>query len=1282
MDEKSDKKTRKNLKAMKTLTIIFAGITVVAGIVLGGMVLEKLLKGAPGGEVEISQKRVDALKTFLGAQIMSINEAIAKQLGLESSEKVLVSEVVENSPADEGGLIRGDLVVRFDRQEVTDAQQLQNLVAETSPGDVVRMVVKRRGMNKVLYIKMGETTNEEIALIASNTGDDSSSGKGAQARTSQKSSLDTTDRDRTRDPLLNISNKPESEDIWGISISPITPDIEQRYGLADKKGVVVVEAQPNSKGEIAGLEVGDLIKSVNNRETPDLSTFYSAISKTGDVLLDVYSQGEDKYITMEVNPQIPPVATLGIPIVDEKEGRIAVAADGFSLTSQVAPRFGTAAYFLIIEPENPTLIKSIPNIGIQNDYRGFGIQAVQLIMKENVESVITGGIGPQAFDALTLYNIKIFGVQEFGLRVAEAIRLYNQDKLTELLNPTIAGTGYGRGLPVVPASQSIAQITPDFSKTGGEKTSYSFVQGGPPGQIPSSQMMSSQILASQIPISRTGGEKTSYGLVQGSPPGQIPSSQMMSSQIPISQIPISRTGGEKTSYSFVQGGPPSQMPSSQMMSSQIPISQIPISRTGGEKTSYGLVQGSPPGQIPSSQMMSSQIPISQIPISRTGGEMSSYALAQGGPPSQIPYTPIAPQASYEAMSGSVPSNYTLLQGQPQQGMANQAAACVCPNCGYVAPHQIGIPCYTMICPGCGSIMIRADRLISLTGGKPEQIPPVGRPENIAYQMSLSKTGGEKTSYGLVQGGPPSQMPSSQMMSSQIPISQIPISRTGGEMSSYALAQGGPPSQIPSSQMMSSQILASQIPISRTGGEKTSYSFIRNDSEDDEKQKGKDSKDDEDGFKGKPSKIPLMGKREDIETPNVINIWQVGGQVSSSQAQLTAQEPPAFEEQSFINRTASPQSLFPGLALPGDKGSAAHSSPPVNRANFQTQDLSGIVRAGTCYCPYCGITVTRPAGTPCSAMTCPNCGWRLVNTTPGNTASGSSGLGNNPINRNLVLPQQTYTQQQYASTQQQAIPYPNIVYGTGGLSSQNNLVFGSPRPIGPLSPNTAQSYSLPIAPVSPSSSLPSQNVQSLPYGAYGVDPVSSSSRVVEQSAGQVPYSTYGVNETVPLRSPGSYTTTSEKTSALPVSLEVPKVAIAVDGKKITSEVAPFFDNAPYFLILNYGTYEAIANPNAKDKIGSGAQTAQFLVGKGVGVVIANNISLDALQTLRELKVTIYSGVSGQAEQVIDWYQTGRLEENALYNSQEEGNHDSTSSSSRGKGPREDKQKGESATKTVF
>jgi len=85
-----------------------------------------------------------------------------------------------------------------------------------------------------------------------------------------------------------------------------------------------------------------------------------------------------------------------------------------------------------------------------------------------------------------------------------------------------------------------------------------------------------------------------------------------------------------------------------------------------------------------------------------------------------------------------------------------------------------------------------------------------------------------------------------------------------------------------------------------------------------------------------------------------------------------------------------------------------------------------------------------------------------------------------------------------------------------------------------------------------------------------------------------------------------------------------------------------------------------------------------VGEGVSVVIANNISLDALKALKELKVTVYSGLTGTAQQAVAWYQEGRLEATVLKD--DEGNHDTTEGK-QGKGPREDKAKGE-ATKAVF
>lgn len=41
-----------------------------------------------------------------------------------------------------------------------------------------------------------------------------------------------------------------------------------------------------------------------------------------------------------------------------------------------------------------------------------------------------------------------------------------------------------------------------------------------------------------------------------------------------------------------------------------------------------------------------------------------------------------------------------------QAGAGPGGNCVCPNCGTVAPHQVGTPCYDISCPQCGAKMAR------------------------------------------------------------------------------------------------------------------------------------------------------------------------------------------------------------------------------------------------------------------------------------------------------------------------------------------------------------------------------------------------------------------------------------------------------------------------------------------------------------------------------------------------------------------------------------------------
>lgn len=122
--------------------------------------------------------------------------------------------------------------------------------------------------------------------------------------------------------------------------------------------------------------------------------------------------------------------------------KICVTASGSTLDAPVDPRFGRATYFIIVDPETMAF-KAVPNAAA-GAMGGAGIQAAQTITREAVDVLITGNVGPNAFQALASTGTKI-AVGAYGT-VREVIEKYKKGELTETRAPTVEGHfGRGRG---------------------------------------------------------------------------------------------------------------------------------------------------------------------------------------------------------------------------------------------------------------------------------------------------------------------------------------------------------------------------------------------------------------------------------------------------------------------------------------------------------------------------------------------------------------------------------------------------------------------------------------------------------------------------------------------------------------------------------------------------------------------------------------------------------------------------------------------------------------------
>jgi len=107
--------------------------------------------------------------------------------------------------------------------------------------------------------------------------------------------------------------------------------------------------------------------------------------------------------------------------------KICVSSTGKDLNAGVDQRFGRCQYFLIVDTETMQ-VKTVSNESNLSS-GGAGIQAAQIVTKEDVGSVITGNIGPNAFQILQAAGIKVFTGAEGTIK--DAIESYKNGKLQE-----------------------------------------------------------------------------------------------------------------------------------------------------------------------------------------------------------------------------------------------------------------------------------------------------------------------------------------------------------------------------------------------------------------------------------------------------------------------------------------------------------------------------------------------------------------------------------------------------------------------------------------------------------------------------------------------------------------------------------------------------------------------------------------------------------------------------------------------------------------------------------
>lgn len=105
--------------------------------------------------------------------------------------------------------------------------------------------------------------------------------------------------------------------------------------------------------------------------------------------------------------------------------KVGITAKGSSLDSEVDPRFGRCGYFIIVDSDSLEF-EVIENFSVEAA-SGAGVQSGQLVATKGVEAILTGNIGPNAFQVLQAAGIKV--ITGVSGKVREAIEKYKRGEL-------------------------------------------------------------------------------------------------------------------------------------------------------------------------------------------------------------------------------------------------------------------------------------------------------------------------------------------------------------------------------------------------------------------------------------------------------------------------------------------------------------------------------------------------------------------------------------------------------------------------------------------------------------------------------------------------------------------------------------------------------------------------------------------------------------------------------------------------------------------------------------
>jgi len=210
---------------------------------------------------------------WLGVQIKNLTRQLRKELDTKARFGVVVDNVLDDSPAADAGIEPGDVIVKFDGKTVRRVKDLTRAMKKKKSDEEVSVELMRGNERQKIVVTLGERPKNQLWF--------------------------------SDEPGFRFKKTPSA--FLGIEVHEMDENLARYFNVDANEGLLVTAVEKDSPADKGGIESGDVITSIDDKDIQNIDDFSDVLQEHGKgdrVEIGYIRKGEDNTTTvvLESNP--------------------------------------------------------------------------------------------------------------------------------------------------------------------------------------------------------------------------------------------------------------------------------------------------------------------------------------------------------------------------------------------------------------------------------------------------------------------------------------------------------------------------------------------------------------------------------------------------------------------------------------------------------------------------------------------------------------------------------------------------------------------------------------------------------------------------------------------------------------------------------------------------------------------------------------------------------------------------------------------------------------------